>query len=39
MNRNVFSAQAPRGRIKAIVALGEKGEVIWRSVPIQLPDE
>lgn len=23
----------------AIVALGEKGEVIWRSAPIQLADE
>ena len=36
---NAFSADAPGDRIKAIVALDEKGEVIWQSAPVPLPDE
>jgi hypothetical protein len=36
---NAFSADAPSDRIKAIVALDEKGEVIWQSAPVPLPDE
>ena len=36
---NAFSADAPGDRIKAIVALDEKGEVIWQSASVPLPDE
>ena len=36
---NAFYADPPADRIKAIVALDEKGEVIWQSAPVQLPDE
>jgi hypothetical protein len=36
---NAFSADPPSDRIKAIVALDEKGEVIWQSAPVPLPDE
>jgi hypothetical protein len=36
---NAFSADAPSDGVKAVVALDEKGEVIWRSAPVQLPDE
>lgn len=36
---NTFSADAPSDRVKAVVALDEQGEVIWRSAPPQLPDE
>ena len=36
---NAFYADAPSDRIKAIVALDENGEVIWRSAPVPLPDE
>ena len=36
---NAFSADAPSDRVKAVVALDENGEVIWRSAPPQLPDE
>lgn len=36
---NAFYADAPGDRIKAIVALDENGEVIWRSDPVPLPDE
>ncbi|HEV2903117.1 MAG TPA: hypothetical protein VGW30_07620 [Gaiellaceae bacterium] len=36
---NAFYGEAPADRIKAIVALDENGEVIWRSAPVPLPDE
>ena len=36
---NAFYADALSRRIKAIVALDEKGEVIWQSAPVPLPDE
>ncbi len=36
---NAFYADPPSDRVKAVVALDEKDEVIWRSAPPQLPDE
>jgi hypothetical protein len=39
VRRNAFSADAPSDRVKAVVALDEKGDIIWRSAPPQLPDE
>jgi hypothetical protein len=36
---NAFSADAPEGRVKSVVALDEAGEVIWRSPPRPPPDE
>jgi hypothetical protein len=36
---NAFSADAPEGRVKSIVALDEAGEVIWKSPPRTPSDE
>jgi hypothetical protein len=36
---NAFSADAPEGRVKSVVALDEAGEVIWRSPPRTPRDE
>jgi hypothetical protein len=36
---NVFYAATPPGRAKAVAALDEAGEVIWRGAGVQLPDE
>lgn len=36
---NVFFTPRPPGRVKAVAAIDEAGEVIWRSAGVQLPDE
>jgi hypothetical protein len=36
---NVFFTPRPPGRVKAVTAIDEAGEVIWRSAGVQLPDE
>jgi hypothetical protein len=36
---NIFFSEGPDDRVKAIAALDEAGEVIWRSAAIQPPDE
>jgi hypothetical protein len=36
---NAFWANPPGDQVKAVVALDDDGEVIWRSAPVPLPDE
>jgi hypothetical protein len=36
---NVFHSEGPSDRVKALAALDETGEVIWRGAAIQPPDE
>jgi hypothetical protein len=39
VRRNAFFADRPTDRVKAVVALDADGEVIWRSPPVEWPEE
>jgi hypothetical protein len=36
---NIFYSEGPDDRVKALAALDEAGEVIWRSAPVEGPEE
>jgi hypothetical protein len=39
VERNAFFAEPPKDRVKAVVAYDAEGELIWRSPPVEWPEE